>query len=75
MTCRVPRARLHATGVAGAVVLAACTPSPEAARASRVSAYLQCARDAGVPVRDGTIVVRDAADIVRLDVCEAEPRR
>ena len=51
--------------------LAACMPSgPEARRA----AYLDCARDQGVPVVDGTIRTRGPEDLRRLDACEALPR-
>jgi hypothetical protein len=49
----------------------ACMPStPEARRA----AYLDCARDQGLRVEGGTIVTRSAADLARLDACEAVPR-
>ncbi|WP_299838389.1 hypothetical protein [uncultured Jannaschia sp.] len=64
----------------GRVVLLALTPvlaltacmstGPDARRA----AYLRCARDQGVPVRDGTIVSRGPEDLARLDACEAIPR-
>ncbi|MFO6464799.1 hypothetical protein ACK8OR_10430 [Jannaschia sp. KMU-145] len=58
-------------GAALPLVLVACMPTgPEARRA----AYLDCAREQGVTVRDGTIVTRSAADLARLDVCEAVPR-
>lgn len=54
-----------------AVLLAACQPAgPEARRA----AYLDCARDQGVPVQGGTIRVRGAEDMARLDACRAVPR-
>ncbi|WP_161793815.1 hypothetical protein [Jannaschia aquimarina] len=44
--------------------------TPEGRRA----AYLDCARDQGVPVIDGRIRVRDNADFELLDACEALPR-
>jgi hypothetical protein len=52
--------------------LAACMPAntPEARR----EAYLDCARAQGVAVEGGTIVTRSAADLDRLDACEALPR-
>jgi hypothetical protein len=52
--------------------LAACMPAtgPEARRA----AYLDCARAQGVAVEGGTILSRSAADLARLDACEALPR-
>ena len=57
--------------LACSALLAACVPStPEARRA----AYLDCARDSGLTVRDGTIVSRGPADLARLDACEAIPR-
>ena len=61
--------------LAGAAVLAlsACMPSldtPEGRRA----AYLDCARDQGLTVRDGTIVTTSAAELSRLDACRALPR-
>ncbi|MCK0168144.1 hypothetical protein MWU52_11320 [Jannaschia sp. S6380] len=60
-----------AGGAATLAALATCVPAgPEARRA----AYLDCARDQGVTVRDGTIVSRSAADLRRLDACEALPR-
>ncbi|WP_186201872.1 hypothetical protein [Jannaschia seosinensis] len=43
---------------------------PEARRA----AYLDCARDQGVTVRDGTILTRSPDDLRRLDACQAIPR-
>lgn len=43
---------------------------PEARRA----AYLECARDQGLIVEDGTIRTSSAADLRRLDACEAVPR-
>ena len=53
------------------VFLSACQPSsPEGRRA----AYLDCARSVGVPVERGTIRVRGADDMARLDACEAMPR-
>ena len=53
------------------LVLAACMPTgPEARRAS----YLDCARDQGVTVREGTIITESADDLARLDACKAAPR-
>ncbi|WGH80075.1 hypothetical protein [Jannaschia ovalis] len=53
------------------VLLSACMPTgPEARRA----AYLDCARDQGVPVIDGTIRTRGPADLRALDACRAIPR-
>ncbi|WP_179378245.1 hypothetical protein [Jannaschia marina] len=43
---------------------------PEARRA----AYLDCARDQGLTVTDGTIRTTSAAELRRLDACEALPR-
>ncbi|KIT17636.1 hypothetical protein jaqu_05270 [Jannaschia aquimarina] len=63
--------RLTLFGVLGG--LTACMPAldtPEGRRA----AYLDCARDQGVPVIDGRIRVRDNADFELLDACEALPR-
>ncbi|MEM7491329.1 MAG: hypothetical protein AAF390_19620 [Pseudomonadota bacterium] len=58
-------------GLVSLPLLAACMPSgPEARRA----AYLDCARDQGVTVEGGTIITRSAADLARLDACEALPR-
>ena len=54
-----------------AAVVSACQPTGFEARRN---AYLDCARDAGVPVRDGTIQVRGPRDMARLDDCEALPR-
>lgn len=61
-----------AAGLLGSAgMLAACIPSsPEARRA----AYLDCARDEGVTVQDGTIVTRGPEDLTRLDACRALPR-
>ena len=54
-----------------AAALGACQPmGPEGRRAS----YLDCARDQGVPVEGGTIRVRGAEDMARLDACDALPR-
>ena len=56
--------------VAGAALLtlAACMPTgPEARRA----AYLECARDQGLTVEDGTIRTGSGAELRRLDACEA----
>ena len=65
------RIAYRAGGAAGLIALAACVPTgPEARRA----AYLDCARDQGVTVRDGTIVSRGAEDLRRLDACDALPR-
>lgn len=65
------RDAIRAGGLAVALTLSACMPSgPEARRA----AYLDCARDQGLTVRDGTIVTRSAEDLARLDTCEAVPR-
>lgn len=53
------------------LALAACMPTgPEARRAS----YLDCARDQGLTVRDGTIVTRSPQELARLDACRALPR-
>jgi hypothetical protein len=59
--------------VALVVPLAACQPSldtPEGRRA----AYVDCAREQGVPVERGTIRPRGPEDMRRLDACEALPR-
>ncbi|MEM9796696.1 MAG: hypothetical protein AAF919_09415 [Pseudomonadota bacterium] len=67
----LPPSRLSLFGMIGA--LSACMPSidtPEGRRA----AYLDCAREQGVPVVGGTIRVRNQADFDRLDACEALPR-
>lgn len=49
----------------------ACMPTgPEARRA----AYLDCARDQGLVVQGGSIRTANAADLSRLDACEALPR-
>ncbi|WP_298436640.1 hypothetical protein [uncultured Jannaschia sp.] len=62
---------LRCVGAALPLALVACMPTgPEARRA----AYLDCAREQGVTVRDGTIVTRSAADLARLDACGAVPR-
>ena len=51
--------------------LGACvSQGPEARRAS----YLDCARDQGLTVTDGTIRTTSAADLARLDACQAVPR-
>ena len=65
----VQRLSFAATGAA--FVISACVPStPEGRRA----AYLDCARDQGVTVRDGTILTRSPDELRRLDACEALPR-
>ncbi|GIT91283.1 hypothetical protein JANAI62_17390 [Jannaschia pagri] len=66
------RMRSTPTGLAlGLCCLSACMPTgPEARRA----AYLDCARDQGLTVTDGTIRTTSAADLARLDACEAIPR-
>ena len=56
-----------------ALLLTACMPSldtPEGRRA----AYLDCARDQGLRVEDGTIRTTSAAELDRLGACEALPR-
>ena len=40
----------------------------------RRAAYLECARDQGLTVVDGTIRTGNAAELRRLDACEAVPR-
>ncbi|WP_139176661.1 hypothetical protein [Jannaschia faecimaris] len=61
-----------ALGGGGALMLlSACMPTgPEARR----EAYLDCARDQGLTVVDGTIRSTAAADLRRLDACKAIPR-
>ena len=60
-----------ALGAGGLVLLSACMPTgPDARRA----AYLDCARDQGLMVVDGTIRTGSAAELRRLDACEAVPR-
>ncbi|WP_371156349.1 hypothetical protein [Jannaschia sp. 2305UL9-9] len=57
--------------VVAAALLSACMPTgPEARRAS----YLECARDQGLTVVDGTIRTTSQADLARLDACQAIPR-
>ena len=54
-----------------ATVLSACVATgPEARR----NAYIDCARDQGVPVERGTIRIRTQAHLDALDACEAIPR-
>lgn len=69
---RAVRRKLPPIGAGAAfLVLSACMPTgPEARRES----YLDCARDQGVTVRGGTILTRSAAELARLDACEAVPR-
>ncbi|WP_299816432.1 hypothetical protein [uncultured Jannaschia sp.] len=63
--------RVVLLALAPVLALTACMPTgPEARRA----AYLRCARDEGVPVRDGTILSRGPEDLARLDACRAIPR-
>lgn len=58
-------------GAALAALSSGCMPStPEGRRA----AYLDCARDSGVAVEDGTIRSRGPEDLARLDGCQAIPR-
>ncbi|WP_167766913.1 hypothetical protein [Jannaschia formosa] len=53
------------------LALSACMPTgPEARRAS----YLDCARDQGLVVENGTIRSTSAEDLARLDACRALPR-
>lgn len=53
------------------LALSACMPTgPEARRA----AYLECARDQGLTVVNGTIRTTSAAELRSLDLCEALPR-
>jgi hypothetical protein len=63
---------LAATAVAG-LAAAACQPSLDTAEGRR-AVYLDCARDQGVPVQDGTIRPRGPRDMRALDACEALPR-
>ena len=57
--------------LAGCLVLSGCMATgPEARR----SAYLDCARSQGLTVSDGTIRTGSAAELRRLDACEALPR-
>lgn len=53
------------------LILSACMPS---ASELRRETYLDCARDQGVTVRDGTILTRSPGDLARLDACRAVPR-
>ena len=65
------RSPLLAKAATVLVSVTGCVPySPEA----RCAAYLDCARSVGVPVAEGTIRARGAADIRRLDACRAMPR-
>lgn len=63
--------RLAVLLAAVGVFTAGCMPTtPEARRA----AYLDCARDQGLMVTDGTIRTTSQADLTRLDACQAIPR-
>ncbi|MEL6587329.1 MAG: hypothetical protein AAFY65_13740 [Pseudomonadota bacterium] len=63
--------RLGLLTLSGAVLLSGCMPTgPDARR----NAYLDCARDQGLTVSDGTILTRSPADLERLNRCEALPR-
>ncbi|CTQ48997.1 hypothetical protein [Jannaschia donghaensis] len=56
---------------AALLLISACMPTgPDARR----EAYLDCARDQGLTVEDGTIRTGSAADLRRLDACQAVPR-
>ncbi len=52
-------------------VAVACMPTGSDARRA---AYLDCARDQGLTVVDGTIRTTSGAELARLDACEAIPR-
>ncbi|UWQ21677.1 hypothetical protein [Jannaschia sp. W003] len=56
-----------------ALLLGACMATPDTPEARR-AAYLDCARDQGVRVEDGTIRTTSRADLQRLEACEAIPR-
>lgn len=68
-----PRAAVPLACAGTALLVSACMSTADTPELRR-QAYLDCARDQGLTVTDGTIRTTSAADFDRLQACQALPR-